>query len=76
MRILAVDTSWTALERRSLENIALALVLVGGLSSWTREEKDALVQIIRAKSARDEMKYLHLTEQHDRVRVALLGIGS
>ena len=76
-RALGTDTSsWSALEKVSLENIAVALVLVRDLSSWTRAEKDALLRIIRAKAARDEMKYLHLTQKHERLRDALLKIGS
>jgi len=74
---LGVDrSSWTAIEKASLENFAVALTLVRDLSSWTREEKDALAQIIRAKAARDEMTYLHLMQKHERLWDALLKIGS
>lgn len=76
-RVLGIDvSSWTALEKISLENLAVALALVGDCSSWTRDEKDGLVRIIRAKAARDETKFLHLTQQHGRLREALLTIGS
>jgi len=76
-RILGVNTSpWSALEKASFENFAVALAEVHNLSSWTREEKDALLQIIRAKAARNEMRYLHLTQQHKRLRDTLLKIGS
>jgi hypothetical protein len=76
-RILGADeSSWSALERTSLENFAVALAPVRDLSSWTRAERDALMQIIRAKSARDEMKFLHLTQKHARFRDVLLKIGS
>jgi hypothetical protein len=76
-RILGADTySWTPLEKTNLENFAVALAPVRDLSSWTRVEKDALLRIIRAKAARDEMKYLHLTQKHERLRDALLKIGS
>jgi hypothetical protein len=76
-KILSVDTSkWSALEKISFENIATALALVRDLSTWTREEKGALVKIIRAKTARDEMRYLHLMQKHERLRDALLRIGS
>jgi hypothetical protein len=74
---LNVNTSsWSALEKASFENFAVALAPVHDLSSWTREEKDALLQIIRAKTARDEMGYLHLAQNHERLRDALLKIGS
>jgi len=76
-RILGINTSpWSALEKISFENIATALALVRDLSTWTREEKDALVKIIRAKTARDEMRYLHLMQKHERLRDTLLRIGS
>ena len=74
---LNVNTSpWSALEKASFENFAVALAPVYDRSSWTREEKDALLQIIRAKAARDEMKFLHLTQKHERLRDALLKMGS
>jgi len=76
-RILNVNTSpWSALEKASFENFAVALAPVHDLSSWTREEKDALVKIIRAKAARNEMKFLRLTQKHERLRDALLKMGS
>ena len=52
------------------------LRLVPGLSNWTPEEKQLLVKVIRAKAARDEMRYLHLMKRHERLRKALLKLGS
>jgi hypothetical protein len=76
-RISGANTaSWSAIEKVSLQNLAVALTLVPSLSSWTREQKQALVEVIRAKAARNEMKYLHLTQKHERLREALLKIGS
>jgi hypothetical protein len=76
-RILRADTSsWSAVEKTSLENFAVALSLVRDLSSWSRAEKGSLAQIIRAKAAHDETKYLHLMQRHERLRNALLKIGS
>ncbi len=76
-RILGLDTSqWTASERANFENFAMLLALVPGLQSWKREEKEALVRIVRSKSKADEMLYLHLTERHERFREALLKLGS
>ncbi len=76
-RILDVDpSSWAPSERASFENFALVLALVPGLRSWQREEKEALVRIIRSKSKADEMIYLHLTQRHERLREALLKLGS
>src|ERR1039458_2163332 len=76
-RTLGMDTSqWTPSERATFENFAILLALVPGLRSWKRDEKDALVRIIRSKSKADEMLYLHLTERHERFREALLKLGS
>ena len=76
-RTLGVDTSsWTASERVSFENFAVLLTLVPGFRSWKREEKEALVRIIRSKSKADEMVYLHLTQRNERFREALLKLGS
>ena len=70
-------SSWTPLEKAAFENFALgAGRLCRRLRAWTREEKEDLVRIIRAKAKRDEMLYLHLTQRHERLRKALLGIGS
>jgi len=69
-------SSWTPLEKAAFENFALVLAHVQGLRAWTREEKEDLVRIIRAKGKRDEMLYLHLTQRHGRLRKALLTLGS
>jgi hypothetical protein len=75
-KLLGVGTSsWTPLEKAAFENFALVLADVG-LRAWTREEKEDLVRIIRAKGKRDEMLYLHLTQRHRRLRKALLRLGS
>ncbi len=69
-------SSWTLLEKAAFENFALVLADVPGLRAWSREEKEDLVRIIRAKGKRDEMLYLHLTQRHVRLRKALLALGS
>jgi hypothetical protein len=69
-------SSWSELERSSFENFGLVLAMVPDLSEWTRGEKNALVDIIRAKGKPDEMLYLHLTRRHGRLRKALLRLGS
>jgi hypothetical protein len=69
-------SSWTPLEKAAFENFALVLADVSGLRAWTREEKEDLVRIIRAKAKPDEMLYLHLTQRDWRLRKALLTLGS
>jgi hypothetical protein len=63
-------------QQATFENFALVLSLVPSLSSWSREEKHALLKIIRAKSAADEMRYVRLLQKHRRLREALLELGS
>jgi hypothetical protein len=76
-RALGVETSsFTASEQASLEDLALVLALIPDLSSWTQDEKQAMVRIIRAKSKPDEMLYLHLLQSHGRLRDSLLRLGS
>src|SRR5271166_1324546 len=68
-------SSWMPLEKAAFENFALVLAALPDLRSWTREEKEDLVRIIRAKSKADEMLYLHLTQRQGRLRRALLKTG-
>ena len=76
-KILGVKiASLTSLEQVAMDNFAVALSLVRDVLSWSRTERNDLLQIIRAKAARDEMKYLHLTQRHDKLRDALVKIGS
>ena len=69
-------SSWNSLEKTAFENLALVLAEKPGLHQWNREEKEELVHLIRAKSKPDEMLYLHWTQRHNRLRKALLTLGS
>ncbi|MGO9125073.1 MAG: hypothetical protein ACLP6G_09290 [Terriglobales bacterium] len=78
-RTLAVQpaaSSWGSLELANFENFAMALSHAPGVGSWSWKEKQALLQIIRAKTAADEMRYLHLTRRHASLRKVLLKLGS
>jgi len=78
-RILGVNTlssSWTPLEKTVFENFAVVITLAPALRDWTKEEKDDLLRVMRAKAKRDEMLYLHLTQRHYQLRKALLRLGS
>ncbi|MFZ3264534.1 MAG: hypothetical protein WA172_11085 [Terriglobales bacterium] len=75
-RLLGISTSkWTQLENTDFDNLALVLTQVSDVRGWTREEKQDLLQVIRAKSRPDEMLYLHLTQRHARLRMAFLRSG-
>jgi hypothetical protein len=76
-RILDVSTSsWKPLDKNAFENLALVLGDAKNLRKWTREEREDLIQIIRAKSKTNETVYLHLTQWHGRLREALIKVGS
>jgi hypothetical protein len=76
-KILGISvSSWSPLEKAAFDNCALVLTQTPEFPRWTREEKDGLVAIIRAKTKSDEMLYLHLTQRHGRLRQTLLGLGS
>jgi hypothetical protein len=68
--------SWTPLEQEAFGNFALVLADLPEVSSWTRQEKEELVAILRAKADPDEMLYLHLSQSHERLREVLLRLGS
>jgi hypothetical protein len=57
-------------------NFAIVLSLVPKLRSWTAADKTSLAEIIRAKSGRDEMRYLRLLQRHSKLRAAMLRLGS
>ena len=67
---------WTAAERRSLENWCLVLALIPHLAHWSTGEKRKLTKIIQSQWAPSEMRYLHLTQRHPRLRQELLRLGS
>jgi hypothetical protein len=56
-------------------DFAMMLSLVPDLPRWTPEEKSALRAIISAKSARTELRYLKLLQDHPRLRAAILKLG-
>jgi hypothetical protein len=76
-RMLGVNTSlWTPLEKVAFATFALVLMNMPGLRASTREEKEELVRIIRAKVKPDEMRYLHLTQRHEQLRRTLISAGA
>ena len=60
----------------ALADFAMVLSLVPDLRPWSLEEKAALRAIIAAKSARTELHYQHLLLSHERLRGAILKLGS
>jgi hypothetical protein len=69
-------TRWNEAERHAFADFALALDLIPDLSRWSREEKSAAIEVIRAKAGRSETRYLRLSQRHVRLRRALIRLGS
>ncbi len=57
-------------------DFAVVLLLIPDLNRWTVSEKDALVQIIQAKTGASETLYLKLMQKHKRLRSELIKLGS
>ena len=75
-RILGVQPASLEPERASFENFAMVLRLASDLASWGPHEKQQLLQVICAKTAANEMRYLRLTQRHSQLRRVLLKLGS
>jgi hypothetical protein len=74
---LRVDPrQWSPLEQAAFQDFAFVMSLVPELESWTSEEKQALVEIIRAKVSDREADYLRLLQRHDALKKALVSLGS
>jgi hypothetical protein len=76
-RSLSVELeSWGPVELNAFHNFAFLFALAPEVTEWTRQEKQALVDIIRAKAASDETVYLRLLQRHPRLRETVLHLGS
>jgi len=63
-------------QQRVFADFAVVLSLVGDLRNWNDQEKQQVVSIIRAKAGVDERRYLRELQKHDKLRRALIGLGS
>jgi hypothetical protein len=62
--------------REAFADLALVLALVPDLGRWTGEEKRAAASVVRAKSGAEEIAYLRLSQAHERLRRAVIRLGS
>lgn len=67
---------WTADNEKALAELAVALILIPDLDRWNGAEKQLLVQILRAKVKGAEARYLKLMQKHERLRKAMIKLGS
>ena len=63
------------IETSPFSDFAVALS-AESVSQWSVAEKEGLSQIIHAKSALDESRYLKLMQKHERLRAAIIKLGS
>jgi hypothetical protein len=64
------------LERQAFADFAAVLALIDDLARWADDEKRLLVQIIRAKATSDDARYARLLQKHERLRAAIIKLGS
>jgi hypothetical protein len=64
------------LERKVFQDFALVLALLPDSSRWTREERQAMRSLLRAKVGSNERGYLRLMQRHRLLRRAILRLGS
>jgi hypothetical protein len=66
---------WNREERRWCRRWGPLLCALPGRERWTREEKRALVAILRAKAGRRESDFVTLFDRHKRLRSAILQLA-
>src|SRR2546429_4499277 len=69
-------TDLSASEQRVFSDLAMVLALIPDLSRWSKQEKSALRQIVRAKTGTDELRYVRLLQSHQKLRDGMRKIGS
>lgn len=67
---------WNPLEQAVFADFASVLSLAPELRQWTDPQKQALVDVMRAKVSADESKYLRLLQQHRGLKEIVLRLGS
>jgi hypothetical protein len=76
-RIVKVDPKELKPQARvAFTDFATVLSLVPDLARWSSSEKAALWMIIAAKGGRTEQRYARLLLKHERLRAAILKLGS
>jgi len=67
---------WSDNEQAAFSNFAYVASMLPEISKWNREDQSKLVDIIRAKAAAEESKYLRLMQQHQSLKQAVVRLGS
>ena len=67
---------WLETEKKALTELAVPLALIPDLDRWEGAEKQLLMQIVQAKLKGDEARYLKVQQKHERLRAAIIKLGS
>jgi hypothetical protein len=74
---LCVSTaSWNKTQLGVFSDFSVVLSLIPGLDGWKNAEKEHLFRIIQAKASAEESRYLKLMQRHERLRSAIIRLGS
>jgi hypothetical protein len=75
--VLGVDhQSFSDAERKIFADFGAVLLLIPEFKSWSDDDKESLKRIIEAKAGDEERRYLNLMQQHERLRAAMIGLGT
>ena len=64
------------LERKAFAEYAPVLDAVPDLPRWTKAELRGVAEVLRARAGASERRYLRLFQRHERLRRALIALGS
>ena len=70
---LGVDSlaDWTSDERRMWRRLSPVIAAVADVTTWPKADRDALIDVIRAKGGVREIDYVSLFDAHKRLRRAI-----
>ena len=57
-------------------DLDLVFSMIPDLDRWSREEKQELERIVNAKMSSEELRYLNLLQNHQKLRQAIITLGS
>jgi hypothetical protein len=69
-------TQWSESERMAFSDFAIIASMLSGVADWNGDAKSGLADVIRAKAAPEEARYLRLTQQHQALKQAVVRLGS
>jgi len=71
-----VGRSWPRPEREAFLRWAPLLRILPGIERWSRAEKRALIEVVRAKGGRRESAFVERFDRHARLRAALRSLAA